>query len=416
MMRKRSALVGACAAVAVLGVSAQTASAGLIRVDTSSGGVKRLLFSEGRDPVTGLVVPEANQVRIIFDASGFVVVDDGPTPITAGAGCTQQGAEAHCDPSGITLLRFPLGGLEDTFDNQTATPASVTGGTGSDTILNSGGGDDAVDVSGTEADTIESCGDGNDTVTTDRRDTVRPNAGCETVNGVGPGGGSGDPGASTPPPSQLPVTQAPPGTAAPVSAGALVVPPTAKQGACRVPFIGTIAADRIDGSADGDIEYGQAGDDYMNGQAGDDCLYGLDGDDRMLGDDGLDLVVGGNGKDAGYGGNGNDRLYGVAGADRLYGDSGNDRLSGGLGNDRLRGSAGNDQLYGGPGNDEIDGGPGNDTVSGGAGRDHVVTEAGADHINVRDRARDTVNCGPGRDSVTADKVDVLRNCERVTRR
>jgi Ca2+-binding RTX toxin-like protein len=432
-MRKRSALVAASAAVAVMGVLAQPAAAGLIRVDTSgTTGVTRLLFSEPRqpnpaDPLKTIPVPEENRITVRSSGGVYEVVD-AVTPLTAGPGCSLVDPQtAQCPAGAVTQLLFPLGDLNDTFDNQTATPTRVTGGLGSDRIINAGGGDDTVELKGNEADTLDSCGAGNDTVTTDKRDTVPATAACEVINGVtqgaggggstgGGGGSSGSPGAPAAPSNLIPISQSALGTPAPVSLSALVVAPTAKKGACDVPFIGTIAADRIDGSADGDIEYGQAGDDYMNGQAGDDCLYGLDGNDTMLGDDGLDLVVGGNGKDAGYGGDGNDRLYGVAGVDRLYGDRGDDRVSGGLGNDRLRGAAGNDQLFAGPGNDEIDGGPGNDTASGGAGRDHIVTGLGADRVSARDRTRDVVNCGPGRDSVSADKVDVLRNCERVTRR
>ena len=447
MMRKRGALVGACAAVAGLGVFAQAASAGNIRVDRSTTtGVTRLLFSEARvsandplDPTKTVPVPESNQITVSFDGT-FFVVHDAATGLVAGSSCQQVDPNtAKCVGAAVTQLTFPLGQLNDTFDNKTATPARVTGGLGSDTIVNAGAGDDTIELKGNEKDTLESCGAGNDTVTTDTRDTVPATAGCEVINGVAQGGGGGvggggGGGAPPPPPNLIPISQSALGTPAPVSASSLVVAPTAKPGACRVPFIGTIAADRIDGSADGDIEYGQSGDDYLNGQAGDDCLYGLAGNDTMLGDDGLDLLVGGTGNDRQWGGNGNDRVYGTAGVDRLYGDRGDDRVSGGLGNDRMRGGAGNDQLFGGPGNDEVDGGPGNDTAGGGEGRDHIVTEAGADvisggpsadvinsgpgsdRINVRDGRRDSVNCGTGHDSVTADKVDVLHNCERVTRR
>jgi Ca2+-binding RTX toxin-like protein len=433
-MRKRSALVATSAAVAIMGVLAQPAAAGLIRVDTSTAGVTRLLFSEPRvsandplDPTKMIFVAEENRITVRLAGDTYEVTD-AASPLSFGAGCAQVDPNTvQCSAPAVTQLVFLLGQLNDSFDNQTATPARVMGQLGSDRIINAGGGDDTVELRGNEADTLDSCGDGNDTVTTDKRDTVPSTSGCEVINGVtqgaggggstgGGGGSSGSPGAPAAPSNLIPISQSALGTPAPVSLSALVVAPTAKKGACDVPFIGTIAADRIDGSADGDIEYGQAGDDYMNGQAGDDCLYGLDGNDTMLGDDGLDLVVGGNGKDAGYGGNGNDRLYGVAGVDRLSGDRGDDRVSGGLGNDRLRGGAGNDQLFGGPGNDEIDSGPGNDTASGGAGRDHIVTGPGADRVSARDRTRDVVNCGPGRDSVSADKVDVLRNCERVTRR
>jgi Ca2+-binding RTX toxin-like protein len=64
----------------------------------------------------------------------------------------------------------------------------------------------------------------------------------------------------------------------------------------------------------------------------------------------------------------------------------------------LNGGAGNDILYGGPGADLIFGGPGNDTI-------HAV-----------DGVDDTIDCGPARDIVYADRHDkVAKNCEVVHR-
>jgi len=95
---------------------------------------------------------------------------------------------------------------------------------------------------------------------------------------------------------------------------------------------------------------------------------------------------------------GNDLLRGRAGGDRLFGGTGADRLDGGAGADRLFGEAGADRLEGGPGTDLIDGG------------------GGPDRIYARDKQRDTIRCGPGIDTVSADRIDtVARDCERVTR-
>lgn len=92
-------------------------------------------------------------------------------------------------------------------------------------------------------------------------------------------------------------------------------------------------------------------------------------------------------------------LRGSARPDTLRGLGGNDRLYGLAGNDRLFGGSGNDRLFGGTGRDLLDGGTGNDVIS------------------ARDRARDTIRCGRGHDTVTADRIDaVARDCERVTRR
>jgi hypothetical protein len=94
-----------------------------------------------------------------------------------------------------------------------------------------------------------------------------------------------------------------------------------------------------------------------------------------------------------------------------------DRLIGTPGADFLRGLGGADKLVGLGGNDRLDGGPGHDTLIGGPGRDTLLGRTGNDTIEARDRTRDTIACGPGRDRVFADRADTIRNdCERVLRR
>jgi Ca2+-binding RTX toxin-like protein len=100
-------------------------------------------------------------------------------------------------------------------------------------------------------------------------------------------------------------------------------------------------------------------------------------------------------------------IRGTARADRLVGTARGETIRGGAGNDRIDGRAGNDTLYGEAGND---------TIIGGAGRDKIFGGAGNDTISAADKAIDTIDCGAGRDSVTADRNDVVKNCERVTRR
>jgi hypothetical protein len=36
-------------------------------------------------------------------------------------------------------------------------------------------------------------------------------------------------------------------------------------------------------------------------------------------------------------------------------------------------------------------------------------------LSARDRTRDTIDCGAGRDKVTADRNDAVKNCEFVKR-
>jgi hypothetical protein len=161
----------------------------------------------------------------------------------------------------------------------------------------------------------------------------------------------------------------------PAPAGASAGAPALRQGVCINLFNGTPSADKINGSAFGDV---------LIGFAGDDRLDGLDGGDCVLGDQG------------------NDRLDGGAGDDDVRGLAGNDVVRGADGNDNVLGGSGKDTLDGGNGDDQIGGGPGVDRFKGGAGKDA---------INAADGRRESVNCGPGRDSVTADRIDKLAGCE-----
>jgi Ca2+-binding RTX toxin-like protein len=99
-------------------------------------------------------------------------------------------------------------------------------------------------------------------------------------------------------------------------------------------------------------------------------------------------------------------LSGTARADRLVGTARNDLLYGLRGNDVLLGGKGNDVLSGGPGNDVLDGGTGLDRLYGGPGNDT---------LRARDGQRDVVDCGPGRDAATVDRLDRVSGCEIVRR-
>jgi Ca2+-binding RTX toxin-like protein len=143
------------------------------------------------------------------------------------------------------------------------------------------------------------------------------------------------------------------------------------------------------GTPGADVLVGTAGRDVLTGRGGDDCLFGRSGEDL---------------------------LSGGTGADLLNGASGDDRLTGGSGADLLDGWGGNDRLDGNAGADKIRGWNGNDTISPGTGKDVVAAQGGDDTITARDRTRDTIDCGAGRDKVKADRSDTVKNCEFVTRR
>jgi len=209
-------------------------------------------------------------------------------------------------------------------------------------------------------------------------------------------------------------------------------------------ILGTAAADKITGTTAGDRIFAGTGNDVVDALAGNDCVDLGTGDDRGQGGLGNDLIVAGQGNDRVSGSSGNDNLRGNPGNDRLdggrgndsvFGDAGNDTLLGGFGNDRLHGVSGRDVISGSRGRDRINGGSGNDRISGGSGGDKIAGDAGNDSINGNsgadrisgnsgndritsaDNSRDRVNCGSGRDSVVADRKDIVaRNCERVRRR
>jgi Ca2+-binding RTX toxin-like protein len=89
----------------------------------------------------------------------------------------------------------------------------------------------------------------------------------------------------------------------------------------------------------------------------------------------------------------------------IVGDNRANDLYGTAGNDRLVGRGGDDDLYGRAGNDVIIPGPGQDDVYAGAGNDRILAADGQ---------HDDISCGPGTDTVVADRIDdVHPNCENV---
>jgi hypothetical protein len=100
---------------------------------------------------------------------------------------------------------------------------------------------------------------------------------------------------------------------------------------------------------------------------------------------------------------------GAAQAARIAGTSGSDRLVGTARADTISGREGRDVLLGLGGTDFLEGGAGRDRAEAGSGDDSVAVEY--------DGSRDTVRCGAGTDTVTADLTDaVARDCEVVGRR
>jgi Ca2+-binding RTX toxin-like protein len=231
--------------------------------------------------------------------------------------------------------------------------------------------------------------------------------------------------------------------------------------------------DTLAGGLAGDALIGGPGDDDLGGRAGADELRGGDGNDKLLGDDrdapGADTIDGGPGSDriendwttpypqpqppvaVSLDGQANDGRPGegdnvtgvewihlsypatlVAGGDAVDFEvfntsAGPTALTGGPGADRLRSYDAADTIAGLGGDDWIEAGYGNDTVSGGPGRDTINADAGSgacnflvcrlpfgnDVVDARDGEADSVECGPGDDVATVDRVDTVSNCETV---
>ncbi|PSF38430.1 hypothetical protein C7H19_05445 [Aphanothece hegewaldii CCALA 016] len=120
-------------------------------------------------------------------------------------------------------------------------------------------------------------------------------------------------------------------------------------------------------------------------------LSGTIGDSQIDGREGNDRIITGSGNDSLFGATGNDSLFGGEGNDILAGGyyyefDGNDLLNGGAGNDSLYGSYGNDTLYGGTGNDILDGVNSSNTINPGKGtKDYLYSGLGKDKIILADK-------------------------------
>jgi PKD repeat protein len=134
-------------------------------------------------------------------------------------------------------------------------------------------------------------------------------------------------------------------------------------------------------------------------------------DDEVACEEGADKIVSGVGDDVILTGADNDFVDAGPGNDTVDLGSGDDEVHLGPGNDSADLGAGNDRAFGDEGDDVISGGPGNDTITGGPGADTVMAGPGDDIIDVKDGARDKIDCGSGNDKVTSDPQDVRANCD-----
>ena len=108
-------------------------------------------------------------------------------------------------------------------------------------------------------------------------------------------------------------------------------------------------------------------------------------------------------------------IVGTSGKDLLVGTDGDDVICGRGGNDVVKAGGGHDLVRGGSGRDTIFGGAERDILMGGPGRDVLLGGAGPDLIRARDRRRDAVRGGNGRDGAVMDRIDRGFSVESLTR-
>jgi Ca2+-binding RTX toxin-like protein len=184
---------------------------------------------------------------------------------------------------------------------------------------------------------------------------------------------------------------------------------------------GTQSADRLFGEEGGDNLDGKGGNDTLDGGPGENYYDDGAGDDTITGGPGNDTLTSGPGRDSFSGGDGNDsvdyraRTAGVTITLDGQPDDGEAGEGDNIGADieDVSGGSGNDRIVAGaqPTGTRLHGGPGNDTITGSPQEDRVEGEEGDDTIDTRDGRYDSVDCGPGNDTLLADPGDGASNCE-----
>jgi Ca2+-binding RTX toxin-like protein len=198
---------------------------------------------------------------------------------------------------------------------------------------------------------------------------------------------------------------------------------------------GTAAAETLTGTAANEIIVGLAGNDILNGNAGDDVF-------RISGaGDGFDSIDGGAGNDRiiatsanttiglntianietiSADGNTNVSILGTSAANNLNFANvvmtGITAIDGGGGNDNITGSATADVLIGNIGNDTLNGGDGNDTLNGGAGTNILNGGLGSDvaqYTSTRSAYTVTQNTNGSYGIAGSGVNDTLTNIENV---
>ena len=348
------------------------------------------ITSTGDTLVYSAAPGETNDVVVDGDDQQVTFSDDVPIQFPAGR-CHQDDPEypVSCDtPAGA--VRIALGDGADRgsfgFSIPTSVAFSFDGGPGNDQLSGPRNGAGSATLAG---------GDGDDTLTSeDTADTLEGGAGNDKLNG---------------------------------GAGADVLRGGAGDDVLRGDLTVAAYADVLDGGPGSDTL-----DDYRDSDAATAApvaitLDGLANDgrpgerDNVIGIERFDL-----GAARTFAGDNADNVFtapekgtavhlsGAGGDDVLTAtDSSGDLVEGGAGDDTLTGGFGDDTIVGGPGRDQI---AGDRMARCNEWHCDVMDGFGNDTIDARDGNVDSVQCGPGIDTVKADPQDrVADDCEHVDR-
>jgi Ca2+-binding RTX toxin-like protein len=297
-----------------------------------------------------------------IEQSGSAITVSDPARLDAvGTGCAQIDP-THVSCQGVTSATVSGGDRNDTIRVLAPLPVSLAGDDGDDRLEGAAG-----------SETLDG-GAGND--------SLSPGLGVDRIVG-GAGNDTADYGTRAKPLTLSIDGQANDGEAA----------ESDNVGTDVESLIGGAGNDRITGSAAANGIWAGGGDDIVDGSAGGDWLNGGAGFDT-----------------ADY----SSRIKAVT---LSLDDQFNDGEAGendGIGPDfeSLVGGWGSDTLRGGPNADRLEGGSGNDSLEGLGGKDVMRGGAGADTVRSRDLLVDDIGCGPAKDQVVGDLLDlILKDCE-----
>lgn len=291
---------------------------------------------------------------------------------------TQQNDTITATPNQDGSLTIDVNGQKTTYSKE-----EVANGF----VINSGDGNDVIDVSASDANFIINSGEGNNTVSlgSGRNITLSGN-GNNTItnqntakrNSVTTGSGSNDIslGAST--------------NKVKTNGGSNTI--TASQGSINqvIDKNQTQNASTINLDTDKTNFVSTQGDTNITVGNGNNEISNVQGKANITAGDGDNVITGGDKGNNITVGNGNNYIEGGAGDDTIVAGDGNNTIYGLDGNDTITAGNGDNYIDGGKGNDTITAGTGKNIVAGGIGKD-TITVAGKGGIVIEDDKSSTIN-------------------------